>query len=341
MLYSVARQALFATDPERAHQISLEGLRLAHRLGATRWMCKQARIPVRCMGLEFSNPVGVAAGLDKNAEYFEALAGLGFGFVEVGTVTPRAQPGNPGPRVFRLPQARALINRLGFNNKGVDHLVRNIANRRSKGVLGVNIGKNRDTPVENAAADYLHCLEKVFAFADYVTVNVSSPNTSGLRELQTESSLDALLTGLAERRRQLAERHGRSVPLAVKVAPDLQPEQISAMARVICNSNMDAVIATNTTISRQGVEGLKHAGESGGLSGAPLRPMADAVLQAFRDALPASVDLIGVGGICSGADAIAKLDRGASLVQFYTGMIYRGPELLNECLAAIGDRQAL
>lgn len=340
MLYDLARKALFAVDPETAHELTLESLRLGHRLGATRLLCKVRKQPVRCMGLEFPNPVGVAPGLDKNGDYFEALGDLGFGFVEIGTVTPRPQPGNPRPRVFRLPRAQAMINRLGFNNKGVDHLVRRVRRHRFQGVLGINIGKNFDTPNERAVDDYLHCLDKVYAYADYVTINVSSPNTKNLRDLQSEAELDRLLAAAAVRRGELADRHGRNVPLAVKVAPDLEDEQIGVIAEVVAHHGMDAVIATNTTIGREGVEGMRHADEAGGLSGAPLKPRADRVLAALRAALPARVALIGVGGITRGADAVDKLDLGADLVQFYTGLVYRGPELVAECLQAIADREA-
>ena len=338
MFYDLARKVLFAADPETAHELTLESLRIGHQLGATRLLCATRHQPVHCMGLEFPNPVGVAPGLDKNGDYFEALGDLGFGFVEIGTVTPRPQPGNPKPRVFRLPRAQAMINRLGFNNKGVDHLVNRVKNHRYKGVLGINIGKNFDTAIENAVNDYLHCLTKVYAYADYVTVNISSPNTKDLRSLQGSAELDRLLEALARRRAELTDEHGRRVPLAVKVAPDLDDGQIPAMAEVIVRHRMDAVIATNTTTSRQGVEGMKHAEEAGGLSGAPLKPMADRVLAALRAELPDEVALIGVGGITCGQDAVDKLDRGAQLVQFYTGMVYRGPELVAECLKAIAAR---
>jgi dihydroorotate dehydrogenase len=337
MLYDLARKALFATDPEIAHELTLESLRIGHRLGATRLLCKSHRQPVRCMGLDFPNPVGVAPGLDKNGDYFEALGDLGFGFVEIGTVTPRPQPGNPKPRVFRLPQAQAMINRLGFNNKGVDHLVRRVRSHRFKGILGINIGKNFDTPIGRAADDYLHCFEKVYPYADYITVNISSPNTKDLRDLQGRAELDHLLGTLVRRRAALADDQGRCVPLAVKVAPDLDDAQIPVIAEVIERHRIDAVVATNTTISRTGVEGMQFADEAGGLSGAPLKPMADRVLAALRTALPDEVALIGVGGITCGQDAVDKLERGAQLVQFYTGMVYRGPELVNECLQAIAD----
>ena len=340
MFYELARKALFSIDPETAHELSLESLRLGHRLGATRLLCRSHRQPVTCMGLEFPNPVGMAPGMDKNGDYFEALGDLGFGFVEIGTVTPRPQPGNPRPRVFRLTDAQGMINRLGFNNKGVDHLVRRVKNHQFKGILGINIGKNFDTPIENAADDYLHCLEKIYPYADYITVNISSPNTKNLRDLQGEDELDGLLGSISERRSELADEHGRRVPLAVKVAPDLEDDTLPVIAEVVSRHRMDAVIATNTTITRDGVEGLKHAEETGGLSGAPLKPKADKVLAAFRALLPQNIALIGVGGITRGQDAVDKLELGADLVQFYTGMVYRGPELVNECLQAIAGRSA-
>ena len=335
MFYRLAQKVLFATDPEQAHLLALQSLRLAHNLGATRWRCAVPGRPVQCMGLEFPNAVGVAAGLDKNAEYFEALGDLGFGFVEVGTITPRPQPGNPRPRVFRLPEKQALINRLGFNNKGVDFLVQRVREHRFKGILGINIGKNADTPMERAAEDYLHCLEKVYPWAGNITVNISSPNTKDLRSLQAVAALDDLLGQLEQRRVLLTREHGRRVPIAVKVAPDLQPAEIADIARVVASNRMDAVIATNTTIDREDVAGLPHAGESGGLSGRPLKRKADHILQAFRQQLPATVALVGVGGITCGQDAVNKLELGAKLVQFYTGMIYQGPGLVEDCLKAI------
>jgi len=338
MLYSLARRVLFATDPETAHELTLESLRLGHNLGAARLMCKVSSQPVSCMGLEFPNPVGVAPGLDKNGDYFEALGDLGFGFVEIGTVTPRPQPGNPRPRVFRLTRAQAMINRLGFNNKGVEHLVRRVRNHRYKGVLGINIGKNFDTPIENAADDYLFCLDSVYPYADYITINISSPNTKNLRDLQGEDALDRLLDCISERREGLTGEHGRRVPLAVKVAPDLQDDAMPVVAKVVARHGMDAVIATNTTLSRDGVHGMKYADEAGGLSGAPLKAKADKVLAAFRSLLPEEIALIGVGGITTGQDAVDKMNLGADLVQFYTGMVYRGPALVTECLQAIANR---
>jgi len=338
VLYDLARKVLFATDPETAHELTLESLRVGHQLGATRLLCKSRQQPVQCMGLTFPNPVGVAPGLDKNGDYFEALGDLGFGFVEIGTVTPRPQPGNPKPRVFRITQASAMINRLGFNNKGVDHLVRRVRRHRFKGILGINIGKNFDTPIDRAVDDYLHCFDKVYPYADYVTVNISSPNTRNLRDLQSAAALDRLLGAMDRRRSELADAQGRRVPLAVKVAPDLDDAQIPVIAEVVARHRMDAVIATNTTVSREGVEGMPHADEAGGLSGAPLKPRADRILAALRAELPTRVALIGVGGITCGQDAVDKLDLGAQLVQFYTGMVYRGPQLVSECLQAIAER---
>lgn len=340
MFYGLVRKALFAVDPETAHDLTLEALRLGRWSGATRLLCREKDQPVQCMGLTFPNPVGVAPGLDKNADCFEALGDLGFGFVEVGTVTPRPQPGNPKPRVFRLTQARAMINRLGFNNKGVDYLVERVRKHRFKGVLGINIGKNFDTPMDRAVEDYLHCLDKVYPHADYVTVNISSPNTKNLRDLQGEDELDALLGALAARRAELADRHDRCVPLALKVAPDLDDGAIPAIAQVVSHHRFDAVIATNTTIDRDSVAGMEHADETGGLSGAPLKEKADRVLGELRRALPAEVGMIGVGGITCGQDAVDKLELGADLVQFYTGMVYRGPDLVGECLKAIAARRA-
>jgi dihydroorotate dehydrogenase len=284
------------------------------------------------MGLEFPNPVGLAAGLDKDAAHIDALARLGFGFIEVGTVTPRPQPGNARPRLFRLPERQALINRFGFNNVGVDAFLQNIARTRWRGVLGINIGKNATTPAERAVEDYEHCLEKVYAAASYVTINVSSPNTAGLRSLQEKESLDELLSRLASMRQRLAERHGKRVPLLLKVAPDLEADAIRAIAGSVKRHGIDGVIATNTSISRSGVENLRHANEAGGLSGAPIRAQATRVLRELKNHL--EVPLIAAGGVMTGADAAEKRAAGASLVQLYTGLIYRGPELVAECVSA-------
>jgi dihydroorotate dehydrogenase len=340
VFYGLVRKALFAVDPETAHELTLEALKLGQWSGATRLLCGEKDQPVECMGLTFPNPVGVAPGLDKNADCFEALGDLGFGFVEVGTVTPRPQPGNPKPRVFRLTGAQGMINRLGFNNKGVDYLVSRVSKHRFRGVLGINIGKNFDTPNERAADDYLHCLEKVYPHADYITVNISSPNTKNLRELQGEDELDALLGTLSRRRAELSDEYGRCVPLALKVAPDLDEGAIPAIAHVVTHHRMDAVIATNTTIDRAAVAGMEHADEAGGLSGAPLKARSDRVLGELRHELPDEIAMIGVGGITRGEDAVDKLRLGADLVQFYTGMVYRGPELVSECLRAIAAYRA-
>jgi len=334
-MYSLLRKALFITDPETAHGLALEGLRLGHGVGATHLLCKTHSLPVTVMGLQFPNPVGLAAGMDKNGDYIDALGSVGFGSIEVGTVTPRPQPGNPKPRVFRIEKANAMINRLGFNNKGVDHLVRQVQKRKFSGILGINIGKNFDTPNENAANDYLICLEKVYPHADYITINISSPNTKGLRELQNEEQLDSLLGALNDRRQELADEHQKQVPLVVKVAPDLDDEQIPGIASVVVNNKFDGLIATNTTISRDAVKGLRHADEQGGLSGTPVRERANHVLAAFRAALPAEIALIGTGGITEGEDAAEKIRLGADLVQFYTGFVYRGPDLVADCLKAI------
>jgi len=293
------------------------------------------------MGIRFPNPVGLAAGLDKDGACIDGLAALGFGFIEIGTVTPRAQPGNPKPRMFRLPQANALINRMGFNNGGVDAFVRNVQASRfyqdKQGVLGLNIGKNADTPIERANDDYLTCLEKVYPFADYVTVNISSPNTKNLRQLQQASELGALLYALKQAQRSLADRHGRYVPIALKIAPDLDAEQITSIADSLLQHQIDAVIATNTTITRDAVQGLAHADEAGGLSGAPVLPLSNRVVSALRAELGDTIPIIGVGGILSGADAQAKMLAGASLVQVYTGLIYRGPALVSECVQALAS----
>ena len=339
-MYSLLRKALFVTDPETAHGLALEGLRLGHGVGATGLLCKSERQPVSVMGLEFPNPVGMAAGMDKNGDYVDALGSVGFGFIEVGTVTPRPQPGNPKPRVFRIEKAEAMINRLGFNNKGVDHLVQQVCKRTFKGVLGINIGKNFDTPNDRAIDDYLIGLEKVYPFADYITINVSSPNTKNLRDLQDAEQLSGLLATLNSRRLELADEHGIRVPLVVKVAPDLEDRQIPEIAEVVVACEFDGLIASNTTISRDKVTGMRHANEQGGLSGAPVKERANHVLAAFRHALPPEIALIGTGGITDGADAAEKIQLGADLVQFYTGFVYRGPDLVSNCLKAIANEKA-
>jgi dihydroorotate dehydrogenase len=334
--YPFARPLLFALDPETAHALALDALDRAARFGIAQALAPRLRVSrVTVMGIAFPNRVGLAAGLDKNAAHLRGLATLGFGFLEVGTVTPRAQPGNPKPRMFRLPKSEALINRLGFNNDGVDALVANVAQSRYAGVLGINIGKNFDTPNERAIDDYVTCLRAVYPHAHYVTINVSSPNTQGLRDLQAEGALDTLLERLKHEQDALAASHGRYVPLAVKIAPDLTDDALRGIARVLVARAIDGVIATNTTLARDAVTGEPHAQEAGGLSGAPLRERATAVVRTLADALDGALPIIGVGGVMSGEDAREKLAAGASLVQLYTGLIYRGPALVAECIDAI------
>ena len=341
-MYGLSRPFLFAFDAERAHALGLASLEAAYRTGLNPLLARRPKaLPTKAFGLTFPNPVGLAAGLDKNGAHIDALMALGFGFVEVGTTTPRPQPGNPKPRMFRLPQQQAVINRLGFNNEGVDALVRNVerARRKDTALLGINIGKNKDTPNEDAASDYLHCLRKVYPLADYVTVNISSPNTAGLRELQEEQALRKLIGALREEQEALAGQHGKRVPLLVKIAPDLSDSDIEAAGRVLGDLQVDGVIATNTTIGREGVEGARHADEIGGLSGKPLMAKSTAVLRMLRTRLPESIPLIGVGGILQGADAATKQAAGATLVQVYSGMVYRGPELIGECVEALRRRK--
>lgn len=336
MLYLPLRALLFQFDPETAHDWTLCLLRSIPiaPLGGILAACVPAA-PRRVMGIDFPNPVGLAAGLDKNGECIKAWEALGFGFVEIGTVTPRPQPGNPKPRMFRLPKAQALINRMGFNNKGVDYLIEQVRRSGFKGVLGINIGKNADTPAERAVEDYLTGLRKVYPWARYVAVNISSPNTPGLRDLQYGAALDRLLGALKDEQRRLADEQGRYVPLAVKIAPDIADADLPTVGRALVRHAIDAVIATNTTFSRAGVEGLPHADETGGLSGAPLRDRSTAVVRQLTDILGGALPIIAVGGISSGADAAAKIAAGASLVQLYTGFIYRGPELIREAVMAL------
>ena len=334
-MYSLARSLLFRLDAETAHGVTLKGLDLAGRLGlAKRLGGGRVEDPVELMGLRFPNRVGLAAGLDKNADHLDALGALGFGFVEVGTVTPKPQPGNPRPRMFRLPEAGAIINRMGFNNAGVDHLVEKIKASRYDGVIGINIGKNLTTPVERAVDDYLACLVKVHAHAHYVTVNISSPNTPGLRNLQFGEHLDQLLGALREEGHRLDRNSGRKVPLAVKIAPDMDAEEVALVARALSANAMDGVIATNTTLDRKAVAGLPHADEQGGLSGRPVFESSNAVIAEVRRQLP-EMPIIGVGGIDSGKAAVAKVAAGADLVQLYSGFIYHGPALVGECARAL------
>jgi dihydroorotate dehydrogenase len=320
-------------DPELAHDLGLAGLRWLRPL----WPSFElpAALPVRCCGLEFAHPLGLAAGFDKNGDCLDALGAMGFSHVELGTVTPRPQPGNPKPRMFRIPEARALINRMGFNNKGVDHLVAQLSRSRYRGIRGISIGKNADTPLENAQDDYLACLRKVYVFADYVAVNISSPNTARLRELQARDGLERILGALLTERRVLQERHGKRVPLLVKVAPDLTPEQISALAMDLRSLEVDGVIATNTSIDRSALAKTPAAEQSGGLSGAPLHPLSVRVISQLRAELGANFPIIGVGGIVSADQALATLRAGANLIQIYTGFAYRGPMLIEEILSAL------
>ncbi len=340
-MYSFARPFLFGLDAEAAHGAGLASLEAAYRTGLAPLLARRpAPLPTRAFGLTFPNPVGLAAGLDKNGAHIDALLSLGFGFVEVGTVTPRPQEGNPKPRMFRMPEHEAVINRLGFNNGGVDALVRNVEKaKRRHGLLGINIGKNKDTPNESAENDYLLCMERVYPLADYITVNISSPNTAGLRELQEEQALRRLVSALREAQERLGALHGKRVPMLVKIAPDLSDNDVEAAARVLGDLQVDGVIATNTTVTRMGVEDSPLAQEAGGLSGRPLMGQATAVLRMMRTRLPESIPMIGVGGILSGADAATKMAAGATLVQCYSGLVYRGPALIHECVEAMRRRK--
>jgi dihydroorotate dehydrogenase len=339
-LYPLLRPLLFKLDPETAHNLTLGNLNRLHRLGLLKLALPAVSSPgqpKRVMGLDFPNPVGLAAGLDKNGEAIDALGDFGFGFIEIGAVTPRPQPGNPKPRLFRLPQAQAIINRMGFNNLGVDNLLRNLDNTAYRGILGVNLGKNFDTPIEHAADDYLICLEKLYGKVSFVTVNISSPNTKNLRALQGGSELDALLGAIKAGQARLSQQHGKYMPVAIKIAPDLDDQQIADMAGLFRRHRIDALIATNTTLARDGVEHLPHGTETGGLSGLPVREKSTRVIAAFHAALAGEVPIIGAGGILCGADAQSKIAAGADLVQFYTGLIYRGPGLVKECVEALSS----
>ncbi|MBI3480163.1 MAG: quinone-dependent dihydroorotate dehydrogenase [Nitrosomonadales bacterium] len=338
-MYSLLRPLLFKFDPETAHHMTLSSLNAVYATGLLGMISAHpAADPRTVMGLNFPNPVGLAAGLDKNGDCIDALAALGFGFIEIGTITPLPQPGNPRPRLFRLAQAHAIINRMGFNNDGVDKLVANVRRAQYRGILGINIGKNASTPIEQAADDYLICLRKVYASASYVTVNISSPNTKNLRQLQGGNELDALLAQLKAEQEKLAQQHGKYVPLVLKIAPDLDSEQIMQIATLLMRHRMDGVIATNTTLSREGVENLPYSNETGGLSGAPVREKSTNVIRQLAAALQGELPIIGVGGILAGADATEKIHAGATLVQLYSGLIYRGPALVAESCAAIRNR---
>ena len=339
-MYSLARSFLFCLDAERAHDLGLLGIETAYRTGLNPLLAaRPAPLPTQVFGLHFVNPVGLAAGLDKNGAHIDALAALGFGFIEVGTTTPRPQAGNPKPRMWRLPEHHAVINRLGFNNEGVDALVRNVERARYGGVLGINIGKNKDTPNEHAADDYITCLTRVYARASYVTVNISSPNTQGLRDLQEEETLKRFIGTLREAQEKLAAQHGARKPMLLKIAPDLGDAELDAIASVLLAAGVDGLICTNTTIDRSTIAGAMHAEEAGGLSGKPLFHKATSVLSGMAKRLGGKIPLVGVGGILNGADAAAKIAAGAKLVQFYSGMIYRGPELIRESVDAIRDAQ--
>ena len=338
-LYSLSKPILFKLDPENAHDLTLKSLKWLER-GAGALFPEPAPCQIRqLMGLSFPNPVGLAAGLDKNGAYIDGLAALGFGFIEIGTVTPRPQPGNPKPRLFRLPEAEGIINRFGFNNLGVDALVSNVRNSRfyqKGGILGINIGKNFDTPNERAVDDYLICLRKVYAHASYITVNISSPNTKNLRQLQDKDALAGLLETLKLEQAELAQTHGRYVPMALKIAPDLESEQIAEITDLLLQHEIDAVIATNTTLAREAVVGLKHAEETGGLSGAPVKSKSTQVIRHLSMHLQGRIPIMGVGGILSGKDAQEKIEAGASLVQVYSGLIYRGPRVVGEICSTLG-----
>lgn len=335
-LYPLLRPALFSLDPELAHQVTLKLLKFSYQAGLSALSKAHSdNQPISIMGLDFKNPVGLAAGMDKNGDYIDALAALGFGFIEVGTVTPRAQPGNPKPRLFRLPEHKAIINRMGFNNYGVDHLIQQVKLSQFNGILGVNIGKNFDTPIKNATDDYLICLRKSYALASYITLNISSPNTKNLRQLQQGDEIKKLLSALKEEQLKLQQSYQKHTPLVVKIAPDLNQDEVIHIARLLLEFNIDGVIATNTTISREAVKGHKHAKETGGLSGAPVKESSTHVVAGLASELKGQIPIIATGGILSAEDAQDKLKAGASLVQIYSGLIYRGPQLIEDILRVI------
>lgn len=336
-IYDTLRPLLFKLDPEAAHQLTLYALGVAQRSGFDRWIATPpADVPVNVFGINFPNPVGLAAGLDKNADHVDALAALGFGFIEVGTVTPQPQPGNDKPRMFRLPQHEAIINRLGFNNAGVDALVANVRKCAYRGVLGINIGKNKDTPNDKAVNDYLICLHKVHEHASYVTVNISSPNTERLRDLQQQATLYKFVSLLRAAQERLGSQHGQRKPMLLKIAPDLSEAELDAIAEVLLRTGIDGVICSNTTVDHSSVAAHAHGCEAGGLSGKPLFDLSTKVLAGMGKRLGGRIPLIGVGGILDGSDAAEKIDAGASLVQIYSGLIYRGPHLVAECVNEIG-----
>jgi len=331
MIYKFIRPLLFQLDAEVAHELGLKALQMADSIGLLKMYSSDIAIkPKTVMGISFPSTVGLAAGLDKNGDYIHALSSLGFGFVEIGTVTPRAQAGNPKPRLFRLPQCKGIINRMGFNNKGVDYLVAQVKKSHFEGVLGINIGKNADTPIENAVDDYVICLNKVYEYASYITINISSPNTQNLRQLQRGSEFRPLLSALKTRQAELAKQHGKYVPLVVKIAPDLEDDEVGVIAQVLLELGMDGVIATNTTVSRKNVKGLAHADEAGGLSGAPVFKQSTQIVKQLYTHLKGEIPIIAAGGIMSAEDAREKIKAGASLVQIYSGLIYQGPGLIKD-----------
>lgn len=330
-MYSLLRPFLFRLDPEKAHDLTLGALKRFHQLGLTRTLASRVpQAPKTVMGLTFPNPVGLAAGMDKNGEYIDTLTSLGFGFIEIGTITPRPQKGNPKPRVFRLPKSQSIINRLGFNNIGVDALIENLKNSKYKGILGINIGKNFDTPLDQAFEDYLFCFKRVYPYASYVAINISSPNTKGLRDLQGGENLHRLLEHLKKVQKELSHQYEKYVPLVVKVAPDLTEEEIQNMASILLQHEVEGLIATNTTVSRNEIASDPLSKEGGGLSGAPLKVRSTEIIRSFAQALQGKIPIIGVGGVMNGKDAHEKISAGADLIQIYTGFVYKGPKLIRE-----------
>lgn len=335
MSYALIRPILFQMDAETAHERTLEWLEKANKLGLVGLVSSQQYLPTTCMGLQLPNPVGLAAGLDKNGAYIDALSELGFGYIEIGTVTPRPQAGNDKPRLFRIKEEEAIINRMGFNNDGVDNLINNVKRAKYQGVLGINIGKNATTPIENSLDDYVYCLERVYEYASYITINISSPNTNNLRTLQQADALDRLLDGIKTCHNRLADTYGYYVPVALKIAPDLTESQIDDIIRSSLKFDIDGIIATNTTLSRTGVSHLPVAEEAGGLSGKVLSTMSTQILASFADKLNGGIDLIGVGGINNGGRAVEKIEVGAKAIQLYSGLIYKGPSLITECVESL------
>ena len=337
-MYFLAKKVLFCFNPENAHHISMYMLNIGHKLGLLRlFFGRKPATPVNIMGIDFPNTVGLAAGLDKNGDYFNALGDLGFGFIEIGTITPVAQPGNPAPRLFRLVNERAIINRMGFNNHGVEKLVANVKKRTYDGVLGINIGKNKVTAEEDALSDYEKGMDAVYEYADYIAINVSSPNTPGLRNLQFGDVFNELLAGIKVRQAELEKKHNKYVPVAVKIAPDMDDAELKSIADSLIVHNIDGVIATNTTIGRDGIDGSPHKDEMGGLSGAPLTEKSTQTIRNLSKHLGGKIPIIGVGGIMTGKDAADKIAAGASAVQMYSGFIFAGPQLVSDSLKAVSS----